>query len=470
MRLTSTHRMIVSLASFLAPTIATATTPFPMGHGVSVESMARAIPAISSDLMVEMARRSDCEQMGKVVAWPTRGEFGATIEDLISPAKRSLYLRAQESLWGASRLENLCRDRLWGIRPVDASRLSGLEHFANAAVESDPSMTRLNIVLVGGLGSRFFNSRVFGHVVTGWEGKSVGTTRVPIRVTRWSCTKYASDNHCAPELSAALGVSEAVRGGSNGDRYIFFGYSQGGLTSLETIYSRRDVRDRTLAVVTLGSPIGGSPMGMRLLPLLDRVEAKFGKNMTLAKAIALGVIASVLGEDASAFIEARLDMDLVREAYSTLLPETRQKFLEGEFARRDYRRSNGTSVPVYHVAGVVDLARMPNLPKLTVDAEGWTVPVMNKSGATSLAEASWVRDFNDYPFSDTVVPLQSAVIPANAMPVGLKSELIGMINVDHSSMGFGGVLGTANDPVGPAVGADSIFEVLAKRLDAMGGK
>ena len=273
------------------------------------------------------------------------------------------------------------------------------------------------------------------------------------RVLRHECTpnSYASDDVCSPKLIEKFKQLEAERGDIE-HRYLLWGYSKGGTTIYQALGTSPELREKTLALISVGSPYGGGLPIEVAYPLLENIAKKRGQMSPGDRALLNTLITYGAGagmqmqETAMAGKMAALleesEFEVLRGGFKSILPGVRKPFLYDAAKKWDFSRNTTDpltgkkELPILHIAAVLDVARLKAIPVMTTDANGQIIPQENSLDMSQLSELAMLGPFKKHPLNDSCVAMEHAVIPKNAVPKGASTTLLTVLNFDHMSVGF----------------------------------
>jgi hypothetical protein len=387
----------------------------------------------------ELGRRIGCDRAADLAAHPAKGQLPETIAALFSPANaaKPLYRRIGAALWNRDSNGAACAV---GAPAAVNDPVAGLKALVEAV--KAPHAKRgvdvgVTLVVVGGLGSYMNPGSILTSSVAAWKAEAAARPE-ELRVFTVNCPVYDTDDVCAPKVLEATLELDRANPRAKPQRFVLWGYSQGGLTALHALAASAWLRERTDVVVTVAAPMAGAAVARFLVPFLDelmalreRDEAAFQAGLKALQTM-LSVVPGVGG-----FAPLADDLPAMRRVYASILPEVVQTHLERDLKPLDFRHANGQAIKFLHVAGVHDLADIPGLPLLTVTdgALGVKVGGLRVHQTVELLGMPIVRE---HPLADPLIALEHAVLPRALAPRGVDPRLIALVNLDHSGLGHGG--------------------------------
>ena len=430
---------------------------------------------VSNDFVRGLESRIGCRAAAQFVAQPRAGELQkSAINVVTSPAsttdasRRSVYRRAHLEFWDTKAAMADCADAAGpAASPSDPdagfrSLIASVRQRGEAAGRS----VGLTFVAVGGLGSYMATRGPLEDHVKRWRALAQEPElQGKLRIWQHVCSQYESNaEFCTPELIRRLAELESTDPAQGEHLYVFWGYSNGGNTVFEALVGNEALQRQTLAVVTIGTPFGGSVVANDAKAIAgwvretrERDPARFG----LARQMFSERLASI--GDGGALAALVNAPEQFERAYTELLPGKRASRL-GELTRlARFSGPFGEPIRFLHVAGVLDMAALPGLPVLT-SQQGKIVMKSGSMHGRQVAQVAVLPLFGRYPLSDSIVALQHAAIPESMRPEGLSSEMIAVLNLDHSSLNL-----TA-DETGRDLGipfvaiVDTINAIVARRV------
>lgn len=395
-------------------------------------------------LLKALSARVGCKLATDLAVLPASGSMKKTITELYS--SKSPYDYLQQNLFDGSKRTSLCTKS--AINPADVST-AAMRKLLGAARKKNLGIT---FVMAGGFGSHLIESGALFDSRQLWQKTFADEIkRGDLRILRHECVpnSFASDDICAPKIHAKFLELESKK--TKEHRYLFWGYSKGGTSMLHALAQFSDIRERTLSLVTVGSPFGGGlPMNM-IEPLVESLaknrtemselnRALLGTMLTFGAGASLGNGKSVAQKVIPLYTGP--EFETVRAGVRSLVPSVRKKFLYQTVKSWDLSRVNNDpltgrrELPIFHLGSALDIAKLEAFPTMTTDNEGYMIPQSGSQDVTHLAELTSINNFARYPISDSCVALEHAVLPKNIVPKGAAASLLGILSLDHMALGF----------------------------------
>lgn len=417
-------------------------------------------------LLKKLGQRVGCAVAAKTMIKPKQSSLQNAIANLSANtgAQGSYYDHMRAVLMDQAYIEQSCKDLVGNDTEQDA--LAGIKKIMNLA-------DGITFVMIGGFGS---HAGALGALE---DSRGLWTTYAKtladpsrLRVWRLDCSNsYASDDRCSKEIIDLIKKREEKEPSAAKHKFIIWGYSKGGNTGLQALMESRELRSRTLALITNASPLGGGIPMTLVVPALTKALAARDKilgkpaNNPLLQLPGLYIMAQDPHVLSQAEFHAQFvaELDQVKGGADSIHPATRKKFLYERLKNADFSRDAEGPLPVFHLAGVVDVAALHPLPAMTFD-DGRIVGVKGSANGEHLGELAMLPLFRDFPLADTCVALQHAVIPRDALPPGLTSELIGVMQFDHASFRLTAPTNDDRVEVPNVAFVDAVLDTVAERL------
>lgn len=416
----------------------------------------------NSDLFSEVASRVGCLQTRRWVLQPVK-PLKTIVAELQTQKIPYDYLR--QNLF--SHANAPCGDE------TSKSTLDGIQKLYKIAESKGYG---LSVFMIGGLGSHLTENGALALSRARWKDAMPAGT---FRTERLECTpnSYASDDVCATNITGKI---EALmqQEGSRPHMYLLWGYSKGGTVVTEILASSPAIRDRTLAVVTVGSPFGGGLPMKKIVPIFDQLATRYQNLPPQEKLFYSGLVLAGSGDlsnlDQSstvagiAKIFAPDQRETTLNGMKSVLPESRAAKLKNVVSKWNFSRSSNSpisgsrDIPFFHVAGTVDIASFKVVPDINITDSGQTKIEAGDFNSMQAAELAMVEELKRHPFSDMCIALEHAVIPKAYVPKGMKPELLSLLHMDHMSLGFSEKPSNGAPP-GEAI-VDAIMDVVSQRL------
>jgi hypothetical protein len=411
----------------------------------------------------------------------------------LGPSDRSLYARAQavqnaEDVYQSLLKEFFATDdelircmKRWSAAGASRSddRLRGVKQLIKALSERGYSLTML---AVGGFGSHLTTNGTLWESRQLWaesanEIKDETGANEPLRAWRIECeNSYAPDDVCAPQLLAQvkqLDIEHSVTDPAK-NLFLIWGYSKGTNTALQALTTSRELRERTLAIVSLGAPIAGSGAIELAEPfvaeILRRQMAGDGDGSLQLPFPVLAALAPAMNwqETLAEFGRYMIGdaMTTVAAGAKSLRPDQRMSWLQDRFHRADMKREElagfrKSTIPVFHLSALTHMGELRALPALTY-RDGLVIDERSFSFDDTKQFPLSFMSMN-YAINDTCVALEHSVLPKKYLPGGVESELIGILRSDHLAMGLSQ---TKDSGIPPSLIVDAVTEAVVERLKA----
>jgi hypothetical protein len=333
------------------------------------------------------------------------------------------------------------------------------------------------MIVVGGFGSHQDEMGPLHGSQDAWRAYAAkafpGDSDPPVRVWRVECSNsYAEDDLCAPEVTRTIARLEAEHPTAHVPRYVLWGYSKGGNTVLQALGESPELRDATLAVLTMGSPLAGAT-ALELEPAAVKRALEQGLPAVPAALAALRDVAPVgllLSEASGDSMAAMRVSDVAAQAEvllrtaATLSSDARAEFNATWLTSHDFSRASGVPIPFFQVAGAADLPLLQPLPQLTIKDGA----IATEAGAHTLDDVRLLAAsplLRDHPLYDGIVALEHAVLPKSVVPPGLRTELLALLAIDHLRMKLHGEPSSDWDaPVPQLELVDALLDAMATKI------
>lgn len=444
----------------------------PSAHGVTFEQFDYDVDATS---LKELGSRIGCDEAARWLSVPSSGSLTRSISSVLK--SETVYQTLQAEFFDREKIRKKC---LEGGAPPKKAMSDGLNEMLRYVQKTYPN-DGLTIVMVGGFGSHLGPVRSLDQSMAEW-GKIIERQPSPVlRVWQIECSNsFAVEDRCAKELLDSLSAKERNEPALMKHHYLLWGFSKGGNTSLEALRLSKELRDKTLALVTMGSPISGSMTMLMLDPVVQKIASTVSSLTTplseYAKKLPLQYLmtpASYLIDQTSqpiqiAALMAPKELEQVSQGSKAMLPQARKDYVYNTLKVADYSRSDGTPIPVYHGIALADLGDFKPVPLLTLK-EGRLTWKENSHNSDHLAEMGFGAMLKDFPLGDTCVAMQHAVIPKDAVPKGLKPEVFALMTFDHGSLRFTPLEGASSEVPNVAV-VDALVSSLAVKMQKGGAQ
>ena len=401
---------------------------------------------VDQTLLKSFATRVGCKVASEFVLQPASGSMKRTIDGIY--AAKAPYDYMQQELFNLRKTEQTC------VAAGQSSQQSNTDGMRSLLARAQAKNIGITFLMVGGFGSHLTEKGALADSRALWEKTfAAEIEKKQFRVVRQECmpNSYADDDTCSPKLIEKFKQLEIELGGAQ-HRYILWGYSKGGTTILQALGTSPELREKTLAMISVGSPFGGGMPIDIAYPLVEgiakkRSEMSPGDRVLLNNLIAFGAGAGMqMSETATAAKMAALleedQFNVLRGGFRSILPGVRKPFLNTIVRNWNFTRAGPdpltgkTEVPLLHIAATLDISRLKAVPVMTVDNTGRIVPQENSQDMSQLSELAMLGPFKKHPANDSCVAMEHAVIPKNSVPKGATSTLLAILNLDHMSLGF----------------------------------
>ena len=431
---------------------------------------------LNHDLLYELGRRVGCQEASKWVIAPKKNYGNILREMQVSSSPPFEIMEAQ--IFSKSYAKTKCDS---GVSTSQgANEFLGITKIYDRVKKSGAGLT---IITVGGFGSHLGEGSLKDSR-TNWE-KHFADQGADFRISRFECypNSYETDDYCAPELIKHFKKIDSKLADDEGHRYLLIGYSKGGTTSLQALANDQDFRDKTLATLTLSSPIGGGMAAVGALPLIQTVfssdpNSTFGSYNYLVGTFlenfgplnSEGSASDILGKMKS--IMGPKNADIMNKGFKSLMPDVRQDFLRNTFASWNFSKTqldpvtNSKESKVFHATGLSIIDDTEVVPELFFDSSGQLQVDTAKVDAGGAAIFGTIPQARDYPLNDSCVALEHSVIPKQYLPTGLDSSFLGALHAYHTNVG---IMPSLENPgnilkMPGTIIIDSYLSLIAKRL------
>jgi hypothetical protein len=389
---------------------------------------------VDKTLLMELGARVGCAKASEIVSFPSSGILRHGIRKVAF--SKNVYQSLQDEFFDARKTQSQCGS------PSKKEKNSGVKELRKRVV-GEASDTIFTIVIHGGFGDHMVFERTLDSVMDNWFDLMDEETDQTLDVYQFSCSNsMAPSKRCAKEMLLSMKERQEKSGGKK-RKYLLWGYSSGSLTMLEALKMSPDLRNETVGLVTMGGPIGGSVAMGLVGPLVQKTATELAKSISMPESIAKSIPNSVLflvqNQINTETFNGKLiellnssELAQIQAGAKELTTSERKKMLASDVAGVDFGRADGSSIPVYHFAALLDLARLN--PTLTLTMKDGSAGLdQERFRYTHLATLGVARTLRDYPMSDGIVALPDAVLPKQNPPKGLSPQLLGLFKFDHFS-------------------------------------
>ena len=432
----------------------------------------------SDDVLLKtLSTKIDCKTAADLVIIPPSGSFKKTIAGIYQSSTPYEYVL--ENLFNSATRISQCAS---SSKNSKDSNIAGMRKLLAAAKLKNLGLT---FIMAGGFGSHLTESGALYDSRELWGSAFADEIkRGDLRILRHECypNSFAPDDECAPKIHTKFLELEANKNKEH--RYLFWGYSKGGTSMLQALASFPDMRDRTLALITVGSPFGGGlPMAM-LHPLVESLAKNRGEMTEFNRGL-LGTVLS-FGAGASLGNSAAVaqkilpmytgpEFETLRAGIRSLLPSQKKAFLYEKVKNWDLSRdeldpiTGKKDLPILHVAAALDVAKLEAFPLLSTDADGNIVIQSGTQDLSHMGELTSIVNFSRHPISDSCVALEHSVLPMDSVPKGAKPSLLGVLALDHMALGFSRTQESSSSAPRPDLPRTAIVDaILESALSRMG--
>jgi hypothetical protein len=428
---------------------------------------------MSDGLLRNLAGRVGCQTAAQMVHYPAGGPTKKIIDEIYKSP--SPYDTIMGQFFNHASAEKLCKSEPVARRQDPAH---AMERLISALKAKNHGLT---FVMVGGFGSHLTDEGALYESRRLWQAR-FGADSKYFRVVRHECqpNSFATDEVCSPLLVKKFNELEATRGDVQ-HRYLFWGYSKGGTSLLRAFSLAPEMREKALALVTVGSPIGGGLPISTAKPILEQIAQRKAvmspaDRVTVNTLLTFGAGSAIDTQNSgmtSKFASLFEDQEFknLQAGFESLGLETRKKYIYDQIKTWNFGRKNpdpitkSRNLPIFHLAAAVDVARLDPIPYLTVNQNGDIITEPKSQNIMHLAEMALLTKFRNHPLSDTCVALEHAVIPQNAQPAGTSVKLLAVLNLDHMSLGLSKALKHGKNTVPHLEIVDSIIESVMQSLN-----
>jgi hypothetical protein len=418
----------------------------------------------------ELVARVGCKNAAATLAMPRGGysEFTNTLSRLLQEGLRRAGRADRKHSWTEiNQREFFNNDNIMAQCPTLQSQRGQADGLKDLLRQAPNGLTILSL---GGFGSHRVPTGSIANSLESWrvaQPELFATGRV--QHERVECSKsFSSDeSFCAEDMLRTITRIDAASANPGRNKYLLWGYSKGGNTAIEMLRQNPALRERTLAVVTVGSPVQGSFVVDYLSPALDRLPESgpwFNQPESTIPAGILALLQLFTGGMATTMQEELQTLQEVREGARTLTESYRAQYLARHFTPNKFVRIDGSKIPVFQIAGLMDPKRLHPLPTLTIRG-GKMVQVEGSSNAKDGKIAAAILVAGEHPMSDSCVALEEALLPAQVSnEAGLDTHFLAFLRQDHLGLHFSGHDSSGSRSSTDSAIVDAAFSTIAKRL------
>ncbi len=328
----------------------------------------------------------------------------------------------------------------------------------------------LTILSLGGFGSQNVPTGSLVGALESWRAAQpelFASGRVQFERIECSKSFLSDESFCAQDMLSTINQIDAASPNPGRNKYLLWGYSKGGTTALEMLRQNPALRERTLAVVTIGSPVQGSLVLDYLSPALDRLPESGPLSNQINATIPGGILPLIqlfTGGVSTTVQEELQTIQEAREGARTLTESYRAQYLARNFTPNKFVRIDGSKIPVFQIAGLFDPKLLHPLPILTIRG-GKMVQVDGSSNVKDRKIAAAILTAGDHPISDSCVALEEALLPeAVSAAAGLDTHFLAFIRQDHLGLHFNSPRSFGSSISTDAAIVDAALSTIAKRL------
>ncbi len=418
----------------------------------------------------ELVARLGCEKASDVVAMPKGGykNFLETLEKMkaagLARAGRSDRLSSwtkmnKRELFDLTAIKQQC--------PANQNQRGMADGLTDLLALAPEGITILSF---GGFGSHRVAEGAISRALATWELlKPELISSGKIRLQRIECSSsYSPDEtFCAKDMLATIVRLDSQSPNPGRHKYVLWGYSKGGTTAIEMLRIDTALRERTLAVISAGSPMQGSMVMDSLSPAIENagVAGDLSAGANAARGLAILPLIQLWTNDGQATVQETLDsFPMFRAGAQSMTESERARYIAQNFSRGQFLRAGGSKIPVFQIAGLVDPERLKPVSVLTV-RNGKLVPVEASSKNLDKSLLAGLLTSGKHPMSDACVALEEALLPeSSARGAGLDPHFLAFLRRDHLSLHFrGSNAEPAKNAVDHAI-IDSALSTIARRI------
>lgn len=390
----------------------------------------------------ELVGRLGCDEAVRWLAMPAAGSaaFQSTLSGIKSDAMsragredraKAWYTLSKKGLMDTDALARACN------RQTPKKNLGdGLSELASLAPEG------VTIFALGGFGSHNASEGTLTTSLRSWKTTHPELfSQGKVRFARIECAfSYAPDDTvCGEDMLRQIREFDAASASPGKHKFILWGYSKGGISALEVLRRDASVRTRTLAVVTVGAPLRGSVIMDRLSPALDAYsnnEAINGSGASIGADAVMKILTLWLGGSRAGAGALMADFPKFREGARSLTSSERERLLKVQLSPGTLARPDGSKIPVFQLAGLIDPRALAAMPVMTVRG-GKLVPEANTVDPLQTAQLAALIASVEHPLGDSCVALEDALLPIqSAEAAGLDPRFLGLARMDHLGLRF----------------------------------
>jgi hypothetical protein len=446
----------------------------PLGTTVMASSIVDVIQNPEQRFVDELVGRLGCDEASRWLAMPAAGAqaFQSTLKAMTADALAREGREDRANAW-----YSLSKNRLMDTKAIAqaCNRHTPKKGLGEGLTElSALAPEGVTIFAIGGFGSHVSSEGALTTSLRAWQESHRGLfAEDKVRFARIECSfSYSSDEtFCGEDALRQIKAFDAASPLPGKHRFLLWGYSKGGITAIEVLRRDPSVRARTLAIVTVGAPLRGAMVMDRMAPALDAYVNNTsipGTMETMGADSVLKVLNLWIGG-------ARADIDVIMKNFSkfrdgahALTSKERDRILRAELSPGALARPNGSRIPVFQMAGLIDPRAMAALPVMTV-INGKLVPKAGSYDSLHSAQLAALISSADHPLGDSCVALEQALLPVSgAIAAGLEPRFLGVARMDHISLRFHRSNNSFNHEVPDHAFVDATLSTIASGLKSGG--
>jgi hypothetical protein len=413
--------------------------------GLSLSAFAASLNDIQQNpdpaFFEELSARLGCEQAAQWVAQPAggAGEFLATLTTMKDEAKkrsgredraRSWYALIKQNFFNSKKTAEQCSPS--NGRTTNDGLSALLSKFPEGLV----------VVGLGGFGSHTASEGTLTTSFETWNKThqpAIATGKLKFMRVECSFSYSPDESFCAADMLKTIESALATQDPSGKMRLLLWGYSKGGISAVEMLRTTPWLRDRTAAVVSVGTPFQGSALIDRMAVAVDKFVANSqipGTPDAMGADTIMKLIQMWIGGARADVDDIMKNFAKVREGVHSLTTKSRAVSLSRNLTTGAFLRSNGSKIPVYQIAGILDPSRMVGIPLMSVKG-GKLVAVDRSYDVLHAAQLTAMMSSVTKPLSDSCVALEDALLPLGpARAAGLDPHFLTVLRLDHLGLRF----------------------------------
>jgi hypothetical protein len=418
----------------------------------------------------ELAGRLGCAEAARWVALPVTGSdtFIQTLDGMKRDAMSRSGRSDRAKSWLSLSKKTLFNTEGIAGRCAAPAQRRGLADGLNSLTALTPD--GVTIVALGGFGSHNGPEGTITTALQEWKSarpELFSSGRVSFARIECSFSFASDETTCARDMLTKIEAFDAASAAPGKHKYLLWGYSKGGTSALEMMRVSESLRARTLAVVNVGTPVRGSILLDKLVPGLDMLVDR-ANVPGLPDGVGVDTITRILsfwaGDNRASLSEVMAHFADFRAGAQSLTSAGRENYLRRNLVRGSFARADGTKIPVFQMAGIVEPSRLEALPVLTVRG-GKLVPVPQSSDAVQTAQLAALIAASAHPLSDACVALEDALLPVEAArAAGLDPRFLTILRTDHIGLRLHRLPNDIKHGFPDAAVVDAALATVARRL------